>query len=374
MLLTILFYFFVFAVIIQLLYWIFLYGKFAFLPDGKAGTEVHSLEQKQIPVSVIIAARNEAENLQQFLPKILNQNYPHFEVIVVNDASTDNTLEVLKELENVFDNFQYIDLAHSTNYTGNKKNAVTKGIEASKYDHILCTDADCQPGSKNWISGMANRFIDNKEVILGYGAYQKLPTFINKLIRYETLLTAIQYFSYTKAGIPYMGIGRNLGYKKKLFVKSQGFESHQHIKSGDDDLFVSEVATKKNTAICFSANTFTISLPKKTYLQWFRQKRRHITTAHHYKPIHKLLLGLFHISQLLFWILAIILLTFSLNWQFIILLIIIRFIAQYIVISKSAFKLNEKDLIFLSTVLDIILVFTQLGLFFSNLIQKPKDW
>ena len=367
MLLTILFYFFVLTTLIQVIYWVVIFGKFAF-------AEEQSSEKKAINVSIIIAAKNEADNLKQFLPEILNQDYPDFEVILINDASTDNTLQIIKEFQKDNLDLKLVNLEISSIYQGNKKNAITKGIEASTNKYLLFTDADCCPVSKNWITEMVNHLNDKKQLILGYGAYKKLPSFINKLIRYETLLTAIQYFSHAKIGLPYMGVGRNLSYKKELFYQSNGFEPHKHIKSGDDDLFINEIATSNNTTICFSKDSFTVSEPKKTYSGWFRQKRRHISTANYYKPIHKFLLGLFYFSQLSFWVLAIILLLFSFNWQLVTILVAIRLISQYIAIYNSALKLNEKDLIFLSPILDIVLVFSQLGLFFSNLLKKPNHW
>lgn len=365
MLLTILFYFFILIVFIQLLYWIFLYGKFAL------AYEEHR-EEKTAPASIIIAARNEAENLKKLLPLLLAQKHQTFEIIVVNDASIDDTENVLYTFGK--DIVKVITIPETPGYTGNKKNAITKAIRAAKHEYLIFTDADCRPASSNWIRAMISCFNRDKKIILGYGAYKKLPTLINKLIRYETLLAAIQYFSYAKAGLPYMGIGRNLSYKKELFYQAGGFESHCNIKSGDDDLFINQMANKHNTGICFSKDSFTISEPKRTFKSWFQQKRRHISTATYYKPRHQILLGIFYMSQLLFWLLVILLLTFSLNWQFVILLVTIRFIAQYSIVSRSASKLHEQDLILFTPVLDFLLVVIQLGLFMSNLIQKPKHW
>ena len=365
---------FILVVIIQLVYWLFIFGKFAFLPENQTSIEKESLQENEIPVSVIIAARNEAHNLKNFLPKILSQDYNNFEVILINDASTDETDQIITDFQKTHKNLKVIHLEATASYTGNKKNALTKGIEAASNNHLLFSDADCEPVSQNWIAEMTSQFDEHIKIILGYGAYKKEPSFINKLIRYETLLTAIQYFSYTKAGLPYMGVGRNLAYKKELFQQTAGYESHANLRSGDDDLFINQIATKQNTVICFMANSFTASKPKKSFMAWFQQKRRHISTADHYKPIHRFLLGLFYFSQFTFWVLAILLLIFSHNWQLVTILVVIRLILHYIAIYKSSLKLNEKDLIFLFPILDFVLVFTQLGLFLTNSITKPKHW
>lgn len=368
MLLNILFYAFLFVVVIQLFFYLFLFGKFSF-------TQFKNTKKTNIPVSVIIAARNEFENLKKNLPSILDQNYPNFEVVVVNDASTDESNIILESFQNRYKHLKVINLEDTSSYSGNKKYAISKGIEFASSNYLLFTDADCRPVSKNWISEMTGHLSDKKEIVLGYGDYQKIDnSFLNKLIRYETLLTAIQYFSYAKIGIAYMGVGRNLAYKKDLFQKNSGFENHKHIKSGDDDLLINQISTSSNTEICFTQESFTISTPKTSFTDWILQKRRHISTATFYKPIHQILLGLFFLSQFLFWCLAIILLVFSFKWQLVTILIAIRLISQYIAIRNSATKLDKKDIVLFTPILDFSLVFIQIGLFIINLFYKPKHW
>jgi len=368
MLFFILLFIFIICVAIQLIYYLFIFSKFSFYKPQRTTT-------KTIPVSVIICAKNEARNINTHLKSILTQNHPNFEVIVVNDASTDSTLEVLNTFRNNYLNLKIVDIKPTSIYTGNKKNAVTKGIEVANNEHLLFTDADCKPLSKNWISEITSQFSEDTNIILGYGGYQKTNnSILNKIIRYETLLTAVQYFSYAKSGIPYMGVGRNLAYTKSQFNLANGFSNHADIQSGDDDLFINHMATKKNTAICFSNESFTISTPKKTIRAWFHQKRRHLTTANHYKPIHQFLLGLFFLSQFLFWFLAIILILFSFKWQLVTILLTIRLITQYIILGNSAKKLCEKDLILFFPILDFMLVISQFGIYISNLISKPTSW
>lgn len=368
MLLTILFYIFLVVVGIQLFYYVFLFGKFSF-------TKIEKIKQSHFPVSVIIASRNEAKNLKENLPSILNQKYHNFEVIVINDASTDDSNTLLELFQSQYEHLKIITLERTNSYSGNKKNAISKGIDVSSYNCLLFTDADCKPVSKNWITEMTSQFSDKREIVLGYGGYQKIDnSFLNKLIRYETLLTAIQYFSYAKISIPYMGVGRNLAYKKELFQKNGGFKNHKHIKSGDDDLLINQISTQSNTEICFTKESFTISKPKTRFKSWIQQKRRHFSTATNYKPIHQFLLVLFFISQFLFWCLAIILLVFSFKWQYVTILIAIRLISQYIAIQNSAIKLDEKDVVLFAPFLDFLLVFTQMSLFITNLISKPKHW
>jgi len=360
---------FVAVVCIQVIYYLFIFGNFAFLNHK-------NLEQtKSIPVSVIICAKNEAENIKRYLPSILNQNYPNFEVVLINDCSTDDTLKIMNNFAADHANIKIIDIKGRGDAYGNKKQALTEGIKASTYDYLLFTDADCEAISSDWISQMAGKFNKSKLIVLGYGGYFKIKnSFINTLIRYETLLTAIQYFSYAKIGLPYMGVGRNLAYHKNEFIKTNGFNNHINMPSGDDDLFINETANSRNTAICFSSKSVTRSEPKKNLGSWITQKRRHVSTAKHYKRKHKLLLGLFYCSQFLFWGLAIALLIIQYPWKCILPLVALRSMVVYITLTASARKLDETNLVLLNPILELFLILIQFGIFITNLISKPKHW
>ena len=366
--LDILFYTFIIIVFIQLIYYGLIFSRFAF-------AKYKTPSQKNIAVSIIICAKNEAENLQQFLPFILEQEYPNFEIVLINDSSNDNTLNVMEAFAKIHNNIKIVDVENIEAFWGNKKYALTLGIKAATNDYLLFTDADCKPLSKYWIKEMSSYFSNTESIVIGYGAYKKSEfLFLNNLIRFETLLTAIQYFSYAKIGLPYMAVGRNLAYKKEEFFKANGFMSHMNIRSGDDDLFVNQVANSKNTALCFSKDSFTESVPETTFTGWFKQKRRHVSTSKHYKLKHKLMLGLFYLSQLLFWSLSIILLSYMFQWEIVLILILLRFIAQYISVGFSAKKLNEIDTIVLLPFYELFLIVSHLFIFISNLTSKPTHW
>lgn len=344
-----------------------LFSKFSFLkPSKKTATEEH-------PISLIVCAKNEAENLQRHIPLWLSQKYSNFEIILINDASSDETLEVMEQFAEQDSRIQIVNVRNNEAFWGNKKYALTLGIKRAKNNRLIFTDADCYPASEAWLATMAANFSNEKQLILGYGAYEKQPGFLNKLIRFETLMTAVQYFSYAQAGTPYMGVGRNLGYTSSLFYEKNGFMSHMKVASGDDDLFVNEAATSKNTAICIAPEAFTYSLPKKKREKWIRQKRRHYTTAKLYKPLHRTLLGLYYISNLLFWVLSAIVM-FTQFWIYGLGIVAIRFIFQYIVIGKAAGKLKEKDLVFFIPFYELFLILMQLSIFISNSDEKNSQW
>ena len=362
----ILLYAFAAVVFINCLY-LLLFSKFSFYPiPSTQPYQDHS-------VSVIICAKNEAENLRNNIPIWLEQEYPNFEIIIINDASTDETLEVIENFVEQDARVKLVNVENNEAFWGNKKYALTLGIKKALNKRMLFTDADCRPASSKWLLEMSSHFTEDKQLILGYGAYIRKGGLLNKLIRFETLMTAVQYFSYAIVGLPYMGVGRNLGYTSNLFYSANGFMSHMKIASGDDDLFINEVATKKNTSICISPDTFTYSQPKQSFISWFIQKKRHITTSKRYKLKHRFLLGLFFVSNLLFWTLAIAS-VLLLDWKIPAILIGIRFLAQWIILGKSAQKLKEKDLILIFPLLDLFLVFLQLSIFISNTIKKPAVW
>lgn len=362
------FYTFIAVVVIQVIFYLIFFGRFAFLKQEKK-------PRKNVPVSVIICAKNEAENLQNFLPSVINQDYADFEIILINDASSDNTLEVMEQFASQHENIKTVNVKNTEAFWANKKYALTLGIKVSKNEFLLFTDADCKAVSKYWIRHMSSYFSKEKHLVLGYSGYSKTKnSLLNKLIRFETLVTAIHYFSFAKLGMPYMGVGRNLAYTKTEFFKANGFVDHMKVRSGDDDLFINQVANKKNTAICFSKNGFTESIPKTTFKNWFKQKRRHVSTAKYYKLKHKILLALIYSSQLLFWVLAIYLFTTTYHWQIVLALVLFRIIIQYIIFRKSSEKLKEKDLLVLLPFLEVFLIIIQLTIFINNLISKPNYW
>lgn len=366
--LTILLYVFIAVTAIQIIYYLAGFSQFAFAKTKQQKTSAY-------PISVLICAKNEAENLKRFLPKIINQNYSSFEIVLINDASYDDSLDIMESFQEQHKHIKIVNVENNEAFWGNKKYALTLGIKAATHDYLLFCDADCTPKSNDWITLMSAHFSDEKKFILGYGAYKKKKnSFLNALVRFETLLTAIQYFSYAKAGNPYMGVGRNLAYHKSEFFNHNGFMSHMNVRSGDDDLFINEAATKSTTSIEFSKDSHTESIAPKSFKEWFQQKRRHISTAKHYKLKDQLLLGLFYTTQLLFWGLFITLTCTLFQWKIVLLIFCIRLLLQYLIYGFSAKKLREQDLILAIPFLEIVLILFQLTIFITNKVSKPNHW
>ncbi|MGM0479495.1 MAG: glycosyltransferase [Bacteroidota bacterium] len=251
------------------------------------------------PVSILIAARNEEDNLFEFLPFVLEQDYYAFEVIVINDQSADDTAHILKALQRRYNHLKVINLEQNKHFSQGKKLPLTVGIKGAKYDHLLFTDADCKPNSPQWIQKMGHCFTSKKALVLGYGPYRKKSGLLNWFARLDTAIIAMNYLSYAKAGVPYMGVGRNMAYTKKLFFDNDGFKSHYALASGDDDLFVQEVANRKNTKICIQPESFCYSDAPDSWKDWIKQKSRHYTTSERYGLFNKVLLGIYPLTLLL---------------------------------------------------------------------------
>lgn len=354
------------AMLIQLVYYLLIYGRFAFHVK-KANPSTTE------PVSVIICARNEAENLDNFLPVWLTQDYPAYEVIVVNDCSTDDTEDVLKKYTAQYKHLRTTEIKEDKKFSHGKKLAVTIGIKAAKYERLLFTDGDCKPESNQWISLMAGNFSDTTDIVLGYGGYFAARGMLNKYVRYDTLLIALQYFSLALCKIPYMGVGRNLAYKKSLFYKGNGFTRHFHLASGDDDLFVNEHASKTNTAIEYAHESHTRTAAKDTFSKWVFQKKRHFTTNRLYKSSHKLILGLEPFSRLLFYASLIALLFSPVHRFYVLILFAFRLLIQVFVIKKTMLRLNEKNLLLISLLFDIVSPFINFGLLMASRI-RPSNY
>lgn len=357
--------------LVHLFYYWGVFSRFAFAKSKEIS------ESECPPVSIVVCARDEYANLKNFLPKLLEQDYPEFEVLVVNDFSSDDSDILLEEMKKKYSHLHTFTLSQHLNFFSGKKFPLSLGIKAAKYDHLLLTDADCYPRTNQWIRHMMSEYDENTELVLGYGGYERRKGFLNILIRYETIKTAMQYFGYAKKGMPYMGTGRNLSYTKKLFFGSGGLVSHYVVASGDDDLFVNHVANAENTRMVFHEDSHTLSLPKTSFSAWFRQKSRHLTAGRLYKKSHKRWLGLYALSRTLLYltfVAALLILHKPLMWIVPISILLVVMLSQIIVTEKVAQKLEEKNLGWLSPLLELIFVIFEPLWVLKNLLSKKNSW
>lgn len=364
------------ATAVQLIFWLFVFSRLALFNQKKhlGLAETDDFPMSEQAVSVIICARNEDENLRRNLPKILEQDYPNFEVVVVNDASTDDSTAVLNELSKQYSHLKIISILEKKKL--GKKSALAKGIDNASHDWLLMTDADCTPLSKNWISGMMAGIREGKEMVLGYAPYAKRDnSLLNKFIRFETVWTATQYLSFALIGQPYMGVGRNLLYDKRLYKKVDGFSKHEDLASGDDDLFVNQVITQKNFSIILLPQTFMVSEPKTRWNSYFTQKNRHLSVGNRYMLKHQILLGLVSVSHFLFFVTLFFATYVKISTMFAVANIVVRTILIWTVYAKILRKLHEERLLWWIPLLDVLYVFFYL-VFASTIILRatPRKW
>lgn len=376
----------------SLFYQLFFFIKITFHSNNISSDKgvISSFNDKNVGLSIIICAKNELENLKKNLPNIIDQNElsivfndSHFnfksEIIVVNDQSTDDSLNYLQTLEKQHDCLKIVNIDRSVNHSEGKKFALTLGIKTAKFDYLLMTDADCFPKSQNWSNIIFKALLSNNndlDVILGYSPYRKQKGILNKLIRFDTFVVAQNYLSYALRNLTYMGVGRNLAYKKKIFFDNKGFASHIHIPSGDDDLFIQEVSSDKNIKIGveFSRDTHMVSEVTNSWKDWIYQKRRHLSTSSFYKIKFKILLMIYPLSQIFFLISLIFAFLFKLNIVFVFTVLFLKLLISYTVNYKSMRTLDVRDLYLLHPFYEVLHLFIQANFVILSIFHKTKKW
>ncbi|MFN0049733.1 MAG: glycosyltransferase [Cytophagales bacterium] len=326
------------------------------------------------PVSVIVCAHNELENLQKLIPAILQQNYHLFELIVINDRSFDGTYEYLEELKKTESKLKVVTADENRSNMDAKKYALTLGIKAASHEHLLLTDADCIPNNKNWILQMQSKFTENIEFVLGISQYEKGKGFLNAIIRAETFYTAIQYISFAIRKNTYMGIGRNIAYKKSVFLENKGFHPFMYITGGDDDLFVNKQANKYNCTVSVSFDSQTTSLPKLTWKEWITQKKRHLSVSRYYSSKSKFELIMLNFSHLGVSF-SVILLAFSeLYYNFGLLIFLARWLILILTYNIAIKKMRYNIAIWQLLVFDFIYPFYYIFVGLQSLRNKNIKW
>jgi glycosyltransferase involved in cell wall biosynthesis len=359
---------------IQLFYYLFYFLRLAIHKNKPLETVPHQF------FSIVICARNEERNIEANIESWMNQNYldehkiPMYEVLIVDDNSDDNSAYLYNNLKIKYDHLRVLQLRQEAKGIKGKKFPLSMGIKEAKYENLLLTDADCKPNSENWLALIANSYRPTTEIVLGYSGYKKSKGFLNKWIRWETLHTAIQYLSYSLAGQTYMGVGRNLSYKKNVFNANKGFSTHNQLLSGDDDLFINKVSNAKNTIICVNKQAHTTSKAKETYPTWWHQKSRHMSTSTYYKTRDKVMLGIYSVSHTFYFAAFVWALCYA-KYRLLILAIFgFRWLLQFIVVKICAIKLNENKLANMVWLFDIVTIFYNFRMlphvFFKN--QKWK--
>jgi cellulose synthase/poly-beta-1,6-N-acetylglucosamine synthase-like glycosyltransferase len=357
--------------ILQILFYLIVYRKITL----KKYYNQPLLENKDLPpLSVIVVAKNDEYNLKSKLIEILEQDYPKYEVIVVNDASTDDTEYVLKGLSVIYSHLKIVNIVENVNKFQGQKFPISIGIKSAKYENLVLIKADCKPNSFEWLKHIASAFSTNKEIVLGYANIANRKGLLNKIIQYDHTIRAMNYISFALCKKPYMGEGYNLAYKKSLFYKVGGFIKHYNLSAGDDDIFINQVANNKNTAVVLSEPSQITFDSYKSYKDWIKSKKSNIISRKHFKTTHKLSLAFLPCITWLFYFSLISLFLVSIPWQYILIAILLKWILQIFVYYKVFKKLKTKKLYIFAPILELYQMFLNLTLEIRILTTKKSRW
>ncbi len=334
----------------QILYYLIVYGRIAFYKEEKTKTEKDYFPS----VSVVMYVKNDAYNLEKKLPMILEQEYPNFEVVIVNDASKDETEYVLRVLQEIYPNLNVVNLYENVNGALGKKYPLSLGIKSAKNDIILLTESDTKPKDYNWITTMVKGFREGKEIVLGFTNFEHRPTFLNTLMHYENQTIALNSLGNAILGNPFMGQGRNLAYTKELFFRTGGFISQYNVSVGEDDLFINKNANSHNTAVILSPDSINKCSPKDRKGEWIIQKKKRLKSIKHFKLQDQITYSLMPLTTLLIYTLMILSIIYLFPWQYLVGALILKYTLQIIVYYKSSNRLGTKQVAFISPLLEIL--------------------
>jgi cellulose synthase/poly-beta-1,6-N-acetylglucosamine synthase-like glycosyltransferase len=357
---------FLVVILVQMIYYWMFFSRLAFhkprkVSDGKP------------PVSVIVLARNQYNDLLHTLPVLLGQDYPEFEVLVADDNSDDGSDELLEKLTEQHANLRVVKLTQSLNWFKGRKFPLSLGIKSANHDVLLLTDIQFRPAGKNWISELAGSYSENTEIVLGYATYDTSSK-LNKWLRFMAFYDGLVYLSMALSGRTFKGIGSNLSYRKSLFYRHKGFSSHYVINAGDDELFVNRTATGRNVRIQVSGNSMVKSAKPVSLLQWLAKEKTRLSIRRYFKFSHRALISVFSTSTFLFYLIFILLLLLQIQWPVVVGLFAVRFISQMIIFVLAQKRLSEKNLLLLSPFFEVILVLVDLFIWIRLLLSKKSTW
>jgi len=310
-----------------------------FLQNYKALKNADTQSSKKAePITVIIAAHNEEENLKRLIPQLLKQHYSNFSILVILDRSTDESKEYLMSVEDR--RLRFEEILEVPKGWNEKKYALNHGITLSNSEWILLTDADCIPSSNGWISQYTEKIADNIDIILGVGLHHKSSGLLNAFIQYETLNTAARYISYALKNQPYMGVGRNMAYRKSKFLEKRGFQGFKHLVGGDDDLMVQRLAGNNNTQVVLGEDSLTYSTPKRTWKEYLKQKTRHFAVSKHYMPKYQRQHAVWFAVHACIWLIFLILVNFNRSVNIALSIFVIFILIKGLILKLTAKRLG----------------------------------
>lgn len=361
--------------IILLLYQLILYKRIYYNNKKKKDIDTNNYP----PLSVIITVKKVPRKLNRNLPYILNQDYPNFEVIIVNENLDEETNEEIIKLQQTHKNLHQTFIPDSTRYVSTKKLAITLGIRASHYDWLVFTEIDSHPISNQWLKKMSRNFTDGTDIVIGYSNYEKKKGEFTRYITFDTLLFSMRYLGSALLKCPYTGFGRNLCYRRDLFNESKGFSSYLQLQRGEDDLFINTTASSTNTKVETSPESI-IKIEVPEIQTWKEEKMSYAVTSHFYKGFSKYFMGFESCIRYIFlfsFVVNLILFIHESNWiitcaiSFLFLLIEI---VTLVTINQTAKTLNERHFYFSVPIYLFVLPIRNLNYKFHRIFGNKKEF
>ena len=348
---------FLVSLFVQLYFYLHYYLQPTYRINDEKKQRIHYLSELP-PVSVVIYANNDSEQLRNNLEYFLTQDYPEFEIIVVNDGSSDESEDVLSEFEAKFSNLYHTFVAEGARNLSRRKLSLTLGIKAARYDIVLLSDANCRPGSNRWIYSFARNFTEKTDLVIGCTILEKHKGLFERLTSFDVLLHNLRFIGYALSNKPYMGEGTNLAYRKSLFFAHKGFAKFMQLHTGDDDLFVNQVANRRNTKIELSADSRMTAIYESNIEGWLYQKRNRAFTSSFYKTGAKMSYAFDSFTRFLYYGcgIAVIILSWPILWLCITIMsfMLIRFVLTGLFWRRTGKIFNTRRFFFLVPFLELI--------------------
>lgn len=239
------------------------------------------------PVSVVLCSQNQGEWLRTNLVYLLEQDYPDFEVVVVNYCSTDDTKFVMQVLSENYKRLQVVTMDQNVCGYRGKKYPLSIGIKSAKHDLLLMADPDCLPRDVerfDWIRQMVAGYRHkNVDIVLGYCGIEPRKSLFNWMQQYDNMDYSTEYLGAAIMHRPFTGCGRNLSYRRSFFMKNNGLIYSYNEPDGADDMFVNQNCRRHNVSVVLNQESFTQAAPCRSFREWHVMRKHRIATHKYYR-------------------------------------------------------------------------------------------
>lgn len=353
--------------IILLVLFISLHLLITILFTIRIGTWKTKETQEQPSISIIIAARNEADNLRLLIPNLLNQEYQNFEISIGLDRCIDDSVDVLSSFNNP--DLKWIDIQEVPSDWNGKKYALSSAIEQSSGEWLVFTDADCEPFSDHWFSSLAREIDEKTNIIIGVSPYISTNSWLSKLIQFEAFMTYFLYLGLSLFKRPYMAVGRNMAIRRSFFESSNGYQPIKGIVGGDDDLFIQKT-NRSCIAVIMGKESLVFTNPKSKLKDYIHQKIRHLSVGKYYSLLDSFLLSSYHFLHMGIYLLMILYIGTKYLLPIILIYLFIKFVSYRFVADKVGAGFNYM----LLPIVDVVYAFMIPIIGIWSKFKKDIEW